>query len=80
MGVEEALKVIESIDFSMFSPEEQCAMTMAIVALETQVAKEPLNQQGDPVFGYCPNCGSAIYKWLSKLACKECLQRLKWGE
>ena len=42
--------------------------------------KEPLNQQGDPKFGYCPNCGTSIYQWLNKLVCNSCLQRLKWGE
>jgi len=39
MDREEALKVIENMDFSGFSPKEQCALTMAVVALEltTQV-------------------------------------------
>ena len=40
MSREEALKVIENMDFSGFTPEEQCALTMAIVTLELAVKRE----------------------------------------
>lgn len=78
MTEQEALAELKSFPVNCLDFKEQIALDMAIAALEAQISKEPLNQQGDPLFGYCPNCGSAIYQWLSKLACKECLQRLKW--
>ena len=40
MSREEALKVIENMDFSGFTPEEQCALTMAVVALELAAKEE----------------------------------------
>ena len=40
MSREEALKVIENMDFSGFTPEEQCALTMAIAALELSTETE----------------------------------------
>ena len=40
MNREEALKVIENMDFSGFTPEEQCALTMAIAALELSTETE----------------------------------------
>ena len=56
------------------------ALKMAVIALDLQVAKQPIRQQGNPLFGYCPNCGTAVYKWLNRIGCKECLQKLKWEE
>lgn len=40
MSREEALKVIENMDLSGFTPEEQCALTMAVVALELAIKEE----------------------------------------
>lgn len=65
-------------ELQIYSQDYEIACNMAIKALELQTPKEPLNKQGIPLFGYCPRCGTAIYKWLNRLACKECLQRLKW--
>ena len=66
-----------------FKDDGKCiqeAFEMAINALEIQIKKEPIMQQGNPLFGYCPKCGSAVYQWLNRLACKECLQGLKWPQ
>ena len=67
----------DNTDIGMCS---RCGYKIAIDALELQTPKEPINQQGDPLFGYCPNCGFAVYKWLNRVGCKECLQRLKWND
>ena len=64
-----------------FKDDGKCvqeAFEMAINALDILTPKEPIRQQGNPLFGYCPNCGSATYQWLNRMGCKECLQRLKW--
>ena len=50
MSREEALKVIENMDFRGFTPEEQCALTMAVVALElttqTELDEKELENMG----------------------------------
>lgn len=80
MTWEEALQCIikDGIELSAGDYVELEALKMAARALDLQVAKEPVMQQGNPLWGYCPNCGAAIYKWLNRNGCKECLQKLKW--
>ena len=58
--------------------EEQEALKIAIKALERQIRKKPVNQQGFPRWGYCPNCGKTVTKHSSYVGCSWCLQALSW--
>ena len=82
MTWDQALQIIieDGIELGAGDYVDLEALKLAAKALDLQVEKEPINQQGDPLFGYCPTCGSAVYKWLNRVGCKECLQRLKWRE
>ena len=51
-----------------------------INALNMQVKKKPLNMQGFPRWGYCPNCGKTVTKSSSYVGCTWCLQALDWRE
>ena len=53
---------------------------MAIEALEKQIPQKPIQPQGFPRFGYCPNCGKTVTKHSSYVGCTWCLQRLDWSE
>lgn len=46
----------------------------------THINNKPLNQQGNPLWGYCPNCGRAVLKISSPVGCKWCLHRLDWED
>lgn len=59
---------------------EQEAIKIAIKALEKQIQKKPVDQQGFPRWGYCPNCGKTVTKSSSYVGCNWCLQRLDWSE
>lgn len=47
-------------------------------AKEKQIAKQPTNKQGNPLWGYCPSCKKPISKGDSPIGCKWCLQRVDW--
>lgn len=51
----------------------------ALKALKLQLPMEPQDKQGNPVWGHCPTCGTAVYQWMNSVGCKKCLQKLKWS-
>lgn len=59
---------------------EQEVIKIAIKALERQIPKKPVNQQGFPRFGYCPNCEKTVTKSRDYVGCSKCLQALDWSE
>ena len=63
MNREEALKVIETMDFSSFTSEEQCALTIAVVALEALTESKEAILYGDWEDGklLCPSCGNDLW-------------------
>lgn len=60
--------------------DEQEAIKIAIKALERLIRKKPVNLQGFPRFGYCPNCGKTVTKSSNYVGCSWCLQALNWSE
>ena len=56
------------------------ALDMGIKALEKQMPKKPLCQQGNPIFGYCPACGKPVTPTGSPKVCKTCAQGLDWSK
>lgn len=54
------------------------ALNTAVEALERDIAKAPLNIQGNPVYGECPSCGKTVLRYLDSNGCRQCLQRLNW--
>lgn len=63
MNREEALKVIENMDISSFTPEEQCAFCLAVVALELSTKPRKAELYGDWEDGklLCPSCGNDLW-------------------
>lgn len=59
-------------------PKLEKALEVALLTVERQIPKQPVSIQGNPVFGYCPNCGEAVLKSGNLVGCKHCLQRLNW--
>ena len=61
---------------------EYCAYSMAIKALDKQIAKKPNYVQYDanPKIGnwHCPNCNSIVFKTVNRIGCIDCLQKLDW--
>lgn len=56
----------------------QIALSQAINELKKLIPL-PLNHpQGEPLWGYCPNCNTEIYKYQNPNACKWCRQCLDW--
>lgn len=55
------------------------ATDIAIEAIEKQIPQSPLNKQGNPLWGYCPNCGDVVTRYGSPVGCKNCLQKLDWS-
>jgi hypothetical protein len=58
--------------------EYQLTLTNAIQELKKLIPRAPYHQQGDPLWGYCPNCHTSLYKSMSLHSCRSCLQRLDW--
>lgn len=61
-------------------PEHCAALDLTIKVLEQQLPQKPLEQQGDPIFGYCPNCNTPVKPTSSPKGCKTCLQALDWNK
>ncbi len=59
---------------------EQCAYSMAIKALEKQIAKKPTNiHKLLDTIGFCPNCKLRIYRmYAEEHYCHHCGQKLDW--
>ena len=61
-------------------PEYNIALNLTIQILKQQLPQKPLEQQGDPIFGYCPNCNTPVKPTSSPKGCKTCLQALDWNK
>lgn len=56
------------------------ALAVAIEMCKKQIPQSVHNQQGTPLWGYCPSCGKQITKSSCPVGCKWCLQRVEWRD
>ena len=81
MGKETIEQIIMTLqELQSEYPEHCLALSLAIETLKQQIPQKPLEQQGNPVFGYCPNCNTPVQPTSSPNGCKTCLQVLDWGK
>ena len=78
MTPQEAIDSITS--FSAAHAYTYTAIATATVALKKQIPMKPLQIQGYPVWGYCPECGQVVSRSKDHIGCSNCLQRLTWDE
>lgn len=85
MTEQEAIKMLDKLllrgeekEIRVDAEEMDLALNMSIKALEKQIPQPVTNQQGIPLWGYCPSCGETVTKSSSPVGCKWCLQRVEW--